>query len=223
MEVFNYTMQEANDKTIDMFTAEYKIPDYQNDKEFLKLFFKYGKLESSKDYISRDLKEDKDFIIELIEEVLKQERRGAKIEYEISTRYDVLINQLKSPKDYFEIYRINILKLYKKYNSFFNYFDFSLKKMEVLSEVAESFKHNTLKGEARETFAKEFLEFILPSNIEYANGEIVEVSGRKSNQLDLILQDKTAPRLKITNDSILAFCQYVLAVIEIKQRLITEN
>lgn len=91
--------------------------------------------------------------------------------------------------------------------------------MEVLSEAAESFKHNTLKGEARETFAKEFLELILPSNIEYAGGEIVEVSGRKSNQLDLILQDKKAPRLKITNDSILAFYQYVLAVIEIKTTL----
>lgn len=216
---FNYKMKETKDKTIDMLITEYNISNYQDDREFLKLFFKYGKLESSSDYISRTLKEDKDFIIELIEEVLKQEREGAKIEYEISTRYDILINQLNKPEKYFEDYYPEILKLYKKYNSFFNYFEFSLDKMKILSKGAESFKHSTLKGEARENFVKEFLELILPSNIEYSCGEIVEISGRKSNQLDLILQNKTAPKLKITNNSILAFCLYVLAVIEVKTTL----
>lgn len=43
-----------------------------------------------------------------------------------------------------------------------------------LSTLAE---HKTLLGNAREIFVKEFLENILPSDIEYKTGQITDILG----------------------------------------------
>ena len=95
--------EDVKNKTLDEIKSKLNLSGYENNKVFLKDFFKYGKLESSKDYISTDLKDDEEFIIELIEEVLKKERKGSATEFEVDTRYDILIRELEKPKNFLMI------------------------------------------------------------------------------------------------------------------------
>lgn len=79
--------------------------------------------------------------------------------------------------------------------------------------------HKTILGNAREIFVKEFLENILPNDIEYKTGQISAILGNLSNQCDIILQKKSYPRLGIAENNQISFYEFVLSVIEIKSYL----
>lgn len=82
-----------------------------------------------------------------------------------------------------------------------------------LSTLAE---HKTLLGNAREIFVKEFLENILPSDIEYKTGQITDILGNLSNQCDIILQKKSYPRLGVAENNQISFYEFALSILEIK-------
>lgn len=79
--------------------------------------------------------------------------------------------------------------------------------------------HKTILGNVREIFVKEFLENILPNDIEYKTGQISDILGNLSNQCDIILQKKSYPRLGIAENNQISFYEFVLSVIEIKSNL----
>lgn len=85
-----------------------------------------------------------------------------------------------------------------------------------LSSLAE---HSTVLGNAREIFVREFLEKILPTDIEYRTGQITNLERNLSNQCDIILQKKSSPRLGLADSNQISFYEYVLSILEIKSFL----
>lgn len=85
-----------------------------------------------------------------------------------------------------------------------------------LSSLAD---HSTVLGNAREIFVREFLEKILPTDIEYRTGQITNLERNLSNQCDIILQKKSSPRLGLADSNQISFYEYVLSILEIKSNL----
>ena len=85
-----------------------------------------------------------------------------------------------------------------------------------LSSLAD---HSTVLGNAREIFVREFLEKILPTDIEYRTGQITNLERSLSNQCDIILQKKSSPRLGLADSNQISFYEYVLSILEIKSYL----
>ena len=86
-------------------------------------------------------------------------------------------------------------------------------------ELASIARHKTVLGNAREIFVREFLEKILPTDIEYKTGQIVNITRNLSNQCDIILQKKNSPCLNLADNSQISFYEYVLSILEIKSSL----
>lgn len=85
-----------------------------------------------------------------------------------------------------------------------------------LSTAAE---HSTILGNVREIFIKEFLENILPGDVEYKTGQVINLSGELSNQSDIILQKKKSPYLGLGGNHQISIYEFTLAILEIKSKL----
>ena len=85
-----------------------------------------------------------------------------------------------------------------------------------LSSLAD---HSTVLGNAREIFIREFLEKILPTDIEYRTGQITNLERSLSNQCDIILQKKSSPRLGLADSNQISFYEFVLSILEVKSYL----
>ncbi len=85
-----------------------------------------------------------------------------------------------------------------------------------LSSLAE---HSTVLGNAREIFVREFLEKILPTDIEYKTGQISNLERSLSNQCDIILQKKSSPRLGLADSNQISFYEFALSILEVKSYL----
>lgn len=85
-----------------------------------------------------------------------------------------------------------------------------------LSSLAE---HSTVLGNAREIFVREFLEKILPTDIEYKTGQISNLERNLSNQCDIILQKKSSPRLGLADSNQISFYEFALSILEVKSYL----
>lgn len=79
--------------------------------------------------------------------------------------------------------------------------------------------HSTVLGNAREIFIREFLEKILPTDIEYKTGQITNLEKSLSNQCDIILQKKSSPRLGLADSNQISFYEFVLSILEVKSYL----
>lgn len=85
-----------------------------------------------------------------------------------------------------------------------------------LSSLAD---HSTVLGNAREIFIREFLEKILPTDIEYRTGQITNLERSLSNQCDIILQKKSSPRLGLADSNQISFYEFALSILEVKSYL----
>lgn len=82
-------------------------------------------------------------------------------------------------------------------------------------------KHSDVIGLAREALVELFLRDHLPSAVDYATGEILDVNDNRSGQIDIILQSAFSPKLTLFGNTRLVLADSVLAAIEVKSTLTT--
>jgi hypothetical protein len=95
-----------------------------------------------------------------------------------------------------------------------------------LLSLAEHFdiaKHGDIKGYGREALVNEFLKSHLPDQVEYLTGEILDHQDSRSGQVDIILQSKLHPKIPLWGNVHLAFCDAVIAAIEVKSTLTSQH
>lgn len=95
------------------------------------------------------------------------------------------------------------------------------KKMQASFEGLTSLiEHKGAKGTAREDIVRKFLSDYLPEAFEIGTGEIVDLSGKRSDQTDLVIFDRlNCPKLVQAGDIRIYPAEGVLAVIEVKTKL----
>lgn len=91
--------------------------------------------------------------------------------------------------------------------------------MDAGYQLAKQFEHSTLIGDVREYFVKMFLSNILPETMGVGGGEIMDISGKKSNEIDTIIYSKNFPILKLSNSKSIFPIEAVIATIEVKSSL----
>ncbi|WP_023603300.1 DUF6602 domain-containing protein [Aliivibrio logei] len=91
------------------------------------------------------------------------------------------------------------------------------------SEAIAIAEHKVNLGSAREALIANFLEKNLPTAINYCTGELFDMHGKKSGQIDIILTPSTAPKLNLFSDYNLIASDTALGVIEVKSILNTGN
>ena len=92
-----------------------------------------------------------------------------------------------------------------------------------LAEHFDIAEHGDVKGYGREALVDEFLRAHLPDQVEYLTGEILDEDDARSGQVDIILQSKTRPKIPLWGNIHLAFCDAVIAAIEVKSTLTTQH
>ena len=83
-------------------------------------------------------------------------------------------------------------------------------------------RHPGLKGDSAESIIREFLRLYLPANLEVSSGQIFDTNGNISNQLDIIISEKSStPTLFLDNEhkTRLLPVECVYSVIEVKANL----
>jgi len=85
-------------------------------------------------------------------------------------------------------------------------------------------EHKGAKGTAHEDIIRQFLSDYLPEAFEIGTGEIVNLSGNRSDQTDLIIFDRlNCPKLVQAGDIRVYPAEGVLAVIEVKSTLDSDS
>ncbi len=220
-----FKLENFKDKTFSEIKDTYKeIDDISNSKTIIENYYLYGKLDclNKDNTIGEPLIFEQDFLVQLLSKVWKKvlDEKNNKT---LLTRYDVLMGEIQrrfsSKKEIIEEIRKKIAKKTIEESRTYNFLRCSTQKLIAMSDCANSFGHHLLAGEAREEFCKEFLESVLPSDVEYFTGQLINVRGRESHQLDIILQSRSCPKMSITKESILGFYNMAMAVIEVKTTL----
>src|ERR1035437_1702550 len=78
-------------------------------------------------------------------------------------------------------------------------------------------------GDAREGFARVFLEENLPRTINFLTGEVFNSADERSGQIDLIVYPASSPRLNLFGETHLVLADFCLAAIEVKSNLTTAS
>lgn len=96
----------------------------------------------------------------------------------------------------------------------------SAKMQADFAQLTAQISHRPSKGTAREDIVRRFLEERLPESLEIGTGEIIDVTGQRSAQMDLVIFDKLhCPRLVQVGDIRVYPAEGVQAVIQVKSML----
>jgi hypothetical protein len=107
------------------------------------------------------------------------------------------------------------------FNSWANYV---VEVLKTESDLAGSLtSHPTLIGDAREAIVQNVLKRILPPAYEIGRGQIVDSSGAKSKQIDIIIARSDSPSLPLPGGDKIYIVESVMATLEIKSRLNEEG
>lgn len=94
--------------------------------------------------------------------------------------------------------------------------------MQAAFKAAEAYRHQGIRGQARETSLVDFLNRTLPDKFRAISGEVVDAAGQTSGQIDVIIFDASVnmpfPRFHEDDPYILP-AEALLATIEVKSRL----
>jgi hypothetical protein len=94
----------------------------------------------------------------------------------------------------------------------------------IQAHAAEAYSHSGTKGSVRETLIRELFRPLLPADVGVGTGQIVSVSGQCSNQMDVVLYDKSLlPPLLHDYQTGVFPIESVLYTIEIKSTLTKEG
>jgi hypothetical protein len=104
-----------------------------------------------------------------------------------------------------------------------SYFDKITKTLIQSSDLSSTLSHSVSKGTARELLIQDFLQKILPDNINLCSGQIFNVNDNFSGQIDIILSPKTHPKLQISENIAIFPIESVIGAIEVKSKLTTGN
>lgn len=83
--------------------------------------------------------------------------------------------------------------------------------------------HNTIIGDARESFIRNVLSQLLPENVHVGTGQIVDHLGSSSRQIDVVLYRKDFPILRTLGQSNVYLVEGVVATMEVKSTLNKEK
>lgn len=92
----------------------------------------------------------------------------------------------------------------------------AVKALNAQYEMTNVLGHNATAGSARERLVQDFLIAHLPEMTSVVSGMIVDSSGRRSKQQDIVLMLKSMPRLPFASGHDLIFQEGTVATIEIK-------
>jgi hypothetical protein len=82
---------------------------------------------------------------------------------------------------------------------------------------------NATKGSDRENFIQLFLSKVLPPQFRFGSGDITDLSGKMSGQVDIVVEYPFLPSLPILGDSSrLYLAEGVAAVVEVKSNLMDQ-
>jgi len=83
---------------------------------------------------------------------------------------------------------------------------------------------SSTKGKERESFVDEFLSKVLPPIYRFGTGDVTDIAGNKSGQLDVVVEYPFSPSLPSvgTGQSRLYLAESVAAVIEVKSDVSTQ-
>lgn len=82
--------------------------------------------------------------------------------------------------------------------------------------INNAINHSLTQGEENEEEIRKLLIDFLPSNYGIGSGIIVDINGKSSKQIDIIIYDKSLPNYTLNADSKLFLVDQVIATIEIK-------
>lgn len=98
------------------------------------------------------------------------------------------------------------------------------KKFELnLASIREEFAHNGIKGTNAEKILGDFLKMYLPPYNRIGTGEVVDITGKTSKQIDIIITNEEHPYLGDLNTPELFFIEGVALAGEVKMSLTTEE
>lgn len=83
--------------------------------------------------------------------------------------------------------------------------------------------HSDVLGKARELFVTEALQRFLPQALHFGSGQIVDEGGQLSKQIDVLIYRQDMPLLMSLAETNLYFAEGVVATVEVKSRLDTEE
>lgn len=87
------------------------------------------------------------------------------------------------------------------------------------AEQAGLLEHSSIVGSAREFIVKRVLRSILPPIIHIGTGKVVDLHGKKSRQIDIIVYDSRFPVFEIQSGIGIYLLEGVIATIEVKSTL----
>ena len=79
--------------------------------------------------------------------------------------------------------------------------------------------NSSIRGAARELVLSEFFEANLAASVSFVTGEIIDVGGQRSGQLDIIIVPTTVPRFSLGGNNVIALAAGVVGAIEVKSYL----
>ena len=106
------------------------------------------------------------------------------------------------------------------------YFDRIQRRLLAEGEAANAFHHSLNRGQIREAFVREFLVQNISDSWGVGTGEIIDKTSTRSGkrpQIDVVLHNKTYPKLSLSTGIDLFFVETVSCFIEIKSRLKKEH
>jgi hypothetical protein len=92
-----------------------------------------------------------------------------------------------------------------------------------LDEGRASFVHRGIKGDTVESAFREYLEASLPRHFSIGTGEVIDISGARSRQADVVVANQDQPFRAEINEPGLYLIEGVTAVGEVKSSLTTSE
>lgn len=96
------------------------------------------------------------------------------------------------------------------------------KSLLTLYDIPAGSKHGGIRGNARESFLREFLEDHLPETLTVGTGEIIDSKSRPDEQrpqCDIVIYKKNYPQLPLGGGAYAYLAESVVATVEVKSTL----
>ncbi len=109
---------------------------------------------------------------------------------------------------------------------FSDHFEIVRQRLSREGEIANSFRHNTNKGNIREAFVKELLDNNTSQFCSVGSGEIIHREmddGEDRNQIDVVLYNNRYPKLSGAGGVDMFFVETVSSFVEVKSKLTKDD